>query len=141
MEASSVTGSIRQSDQITEKRVTFAMNPWATFWSTAIGKKIVMAITGAIMIGFVILHVLGNLKIFAGPEPMNTYSSFLRTVGMPELGYGDALWIVRIVLLSAVTLHIIAAVQLTRMSWHARPVKYRDRRDVETSWAAQTMRW
>jgi succinate dehydrogenase / fumarate reductase cytochrome b subunit len=140
MEASSATtGSV--PSQAAPKRLTLATNPLAIFWATAIGKKIVMAVTGVIMIGFVILHVLGNLKIFAGPGQMNAYSRFLRTVGEPELGYGDALWIVRIVLLTAVTLHIIAAVQLTRMSWKARPVDYRERKDVETTFAAQMMRW
>ncbi|HTR60898.1 MAG TPA: succinate dehydrogenase cytochrome b subunit, partial [Candidatus Binataceae bacterium] len=74
-------------------------------------------------------------------DEMNTYARFLRTVGQPELGYGDALWIVRIVLLTAVTLHIIAAVQLTRMSWAARSVKYTDRKNVESTLAARLMRW
>jgi len=122
-------------------RVNFPTNPIAIFWATAIGKKVVMAVTGVIMIGFVIMHVLGNLKVFAGADEMNTYARFLRTVGQPELGYGDALWIVRIVLLTAVTLHIIAAVQLTRMSWAARSVKYTDRKNVESTLAARLMRW
>jgi succinate dehydrogenase / fumarate reductase cytochrome b subunit len=100
-----------------------------------------MAVTGVVLVGFVIAHMLGNLKIFAGPGEINAYSRFLRTVGEPELGYGDALWIVRIVLLTSVTLHIIAALQLTRMNWKARPVGYRNRKDVETSFAARTMRW
>jgi succinate dehydrogenase / fumarate reductase, cytochrome b subunit len=124
-----------------EKRVAFPTNPIAIFWATAIGKKIVMAVTGVILIGFVIMHMLGNLKIFGGPEGINAYSRFLRTVGEPELGYGDLLWVVRIVLLTAVTLHIISAIQLTRMSWNARPVKYHERRDIETNFAAETMRW
>ena len=122
-------------------RVTFPTNPIAIFWATAIGKKVVMAVTGVIMILFVIAHVLGNLKVFAGPDEMNAYAQFLRTVGEPELGYGDLLWIVRIVLLTAVTLHIIAAVQLTRMSWAARSVKYNDRKNVESTLAARLMRW
>jgi succinate dehydrogenase cytochrome b subunit len=123
----------------TEKPV--ATNPLATFWATAIGKKVVMAVTGAVMVAFVIAHMLGNLKIFAGPYEINAYSRALRTVGQPELGYGDALWMVRIVLLAAVTLHIIAAVQLTRLSWKARPVNYQYRKNVESTWAAETMRW
>ena len=122
-------------------RVTFPTNPIAIFWATAIGKKVVMAVTGAIMILFLIAHVLGNLKVFAGPDEMNAYARFLRTVGEPELGYGDLLWIVRLVLLTAVTLHIVAAVQLTRMSWAARSVKYNDRKNVESTLAARLMRW
>jgi succinate dehydrogenase / fumarate reductase cytochrome b subunit len=138
MQASTAaTGAV----QPVEKRVKLATNPVAVFWSTTIGKKVVMAITGVIMVGFVIMHVLGNLKIFAGPDQINAYSLFLRTVGEPELGYGDLLWVVRLVLLSAVTLHIISAAQLTRMSWQARPVNYRDRKNVESTLAAQTMRW
>ena len=125
----------------TEKPEMLATNPLATFWATAIGKKVVMAITGAIMVAFVTAHMLGNLKIFAGPQEINSYSRALRTLGQPELGYGDALWMVRIVLIAAVTLHIVAAVQLTRLSWKARPVAYQYRKTVETTWAAKTMRW
>jgi len=125
----------------TEKPVMLAIHPLAAFWATAVGKKVVMAVTGAIMIAFVLAHMLGNLKIFAGPDEINAYSRALRTVGQPELGYSDALWMVRIVLLTAVTLHIVAAVQLTRLSWNARPVTYENRRSVETTWAAKTMRW
>jgi len=110
-------------------------------WNTMIGKKAVMAITGIALIGFVIAHMLGNLKIFAGPETINAYSRFLREVGMPELEYGQLLWLVRIFLLICVALHITAAVQLTRMSRAARPVGYAARRNVETTWAARTMRW
>jgi succinate dehydrogenase / fumarate reductase cytochrome b subunit len=111
------------------------------FWHTMIGKKVVMAVTGIVFIGFVIGHVFGNLKIFEGPDQINAYSGFLREVGMPELGYGQLLWLVRIVLLVSVTLHITAAVQLTRMSRAARPIGYAAKRDIETSWAARTMRW
>ena len=101
MEASSATtGSLQRTGQAADVRAMSATNPLAIFWSTAIGKKVVMAVTGVIMVGFVLLHMLGNLKIFAGPDQINAYSRFLRTVGEPELGYGDALWIVRIVLLT-----------------------------------------
>jgi succinate dehydrogenase / fumarate reductase cytochrome b subunit len=111
------------------------------FWHTMIGKKVVMAITGVVFTGFVIAHMFGNLKIFAGPDEINTYSRFLREVGMPELGYGQLLWLVRIVLFVCVSLHITAAVQLTRMSRAARPIGYAAKRDIETTWAARTMRW
>lgn len=140
MEASRVTSrSVQRIGQAVQRRVT--TNPLAIFWATAIGKKVVMAVTGVIMVAFVSLHMVGNLKVFAGPEQMNAYARFLRSVGEPELGYGDALWIVRIVLLTAVTLHIIAAVQLTGMSRKARPVGYQHREDVETTFAARTIRW
>jgi succinate dehydrogenase cytochrome b subunit len=111
------------------------------FWNTMIGKKVVMAITGIALVGFVIGHMLGNLKIFAGPETINAYSRFLREVGWPELGYSQLLWVVRIVMLVCVTLHLTAALQLTRMSRAARPIEYAAKRDIETTWAARAMRW
>jgi succinate dehydrogenase cytochrome b subunit len=110
-------------------------------WTSVIGKKIVMAVTGAVLILFVIAHMVGNLKIFSGQEEINAYSRFLREVGWPELGYGQLLWLVRIVLLTCAFLHITAAIQLTRMNWQARPVGYETKKDVETTWGALTMRW
>ena len=91
-----------------------APNRLLALWSSVIGKKVVMAVTGAVLILFVIAHMVGNLKIFSGPEEINAYSRFLREVGWPELGYGQLLWIVRSVLFVCVILHITAAVQLTR---------------------------
>src|SRR6202049_5256461 len=119
----------------------FASNRLVALWTSVIGKKVVMAVTGAVLILFVLAHMVGNLKIFSGPEEINAYSRFLREVGWPELGYGQLLWIVRIVLLVCAFLHITAAVQLTRMNWHARPVGYEARKDGETTWGAVTMRW
>jgi succinate dehydrogenase / fumarate reductase cytochrome b subunit len=118
-----------------------APNRLLALWSSVIGKKVVMAVTGAVLILFVIAHMVGNLKIFSGPEEINAYSRFLREVGWPELGYGQLLWIVRSVLFICVILHITAAVQLTRMNWQARPVGYDSRKNVETTWGAVTMRW
>ena len=142
MAASSMASEpVVKAGEVAEGTAAFESNRLLLLWSTVIGKKVVMAVTGVIMVGFVIAHMLGNLKIFAGPQEINTYSRFLREVGMPELGYGDALWIVRIVLLASVMLHIIAAVQLTRMNWQARPIGYRERKDIETSFAARSMRW
>jgi succinate dehydrogenase / fumarate reductase cytochrome b subunit len=112
-----------------------------TLWGTVIGKKVVMAITGFVLIGFVIAHMLGNLKIFAGPNEINDYSRFLREVGSPELSYGQLLWLVRIILLICMTLHITAALQLARMSWAARPTGYTVKREIETTFAARAMRW
>jgi succinate dehydrogenase / fumarate reductase, cytochrome b subunit len=118
-----------------------ATNRVMTLWNTMIGKKVVVAVTGVVLFGFVIAHMLGNLKIFAGPNEINAYSRFLREVGRPELGYGQLLWIVRIVLLICVILHVTAATQLTRMSWVARPTGYTNKRNIETTFAARTMRW
>jgi succinate dehydrogenase / fumarate reductase cytochrome b subunit len=122
-------------------RSVVASHRLTAFWHTMIGKKVVMAVTGVVLIGFVIAHMLGNLKIFTGPDEINAYSQFLREVGWPGLGHGQLLWLVWIVLLVCVTLHITAAVQLTRMSRAARPVGYSAKRDIESTWAARTMRW
>lgn len=122
-------------------RSVVASNRLMALWRTVIGKKVVMAVTGLVLVGFVIGHVLGNLKIFAGPNEINAYSQFLREVGSPALSYGQLLWLVRIVLLICVTLHITAAIQLTRMSWAARPIGYTVKRDIETTFAARVMRW
>jgi succinate dehydrogenase / fumarate reductase cytochrome b subunit len=118
-----------------------APNRLLVLWSCVIGKKIVMALTGAVLILFVIMHMVGNLKIFSGPEEINAYSRFLREVAYPELANGQLLWIVRIVLLICALLHITAATQLTILNRQARPVGYESKKDVETSWAALTMRW
>jgi len=118
-----------------------APNRLLVLWGSVIGKKIVMALTGAVLILFVLMHMVGNLKIFSGPEEINAYSRFLREVAYPELGYGQLLWIVRIVLLICAALHITAATQLTIMNRQARPIGYETKKDVETSWGALTMRW
>jgi succinate dehydrogenase / fumarate reductase cytochrome b subunit len=129
------------TESVETQQHPIASNRLMAIWTSVIGKKVVMAVTGAVLILFVIAHMVGNLKIFSGPEEINAYSRFLREVGWPELGYGQLLWIVRIVLLVCVFLHITAAVQLTRMNWRARPVGYENRKDVETTWGALTMRW
>jgi len=118
-----------------------APNRLLALWSGVIGKKLVMAVTGAVLILFVIMHMVGNLKIFSGPEEINAYSRFLREVGWPELGYGQLLWIVRSVLFVCVILNITAATQLTLINRRARPVEYESRKNVETTWGAVTMRW
>jgi succinate dehydrogenase / fumarate reductase cytochrome b subunit len=118
-----------------------APNRLLALWSGVIGKKVVMAVTGAVLILFVIMHMVGNLKIFSGPEEINAYSRFLREVGWPELGFGQLLWIVRSVLFVCAILHITAATQLTLINRRARPVEYESRKNVETTWGALTMRW
>ena len=106
-----------------------------------VGKKVVMAATGVILLGFVLAHMAGNLKVFQGPEHFNAYAEGLRTVGAPFFGRGQLLWAARIVLLAAVGLHIWAAWAVTRASWAARPEGYKRLELIETTWAARTMRW
>jgi succinate dehydrogenase / fumarate reductase, cytochrome b subunit len=105
-----------------------------TFYSTSIGKKVVMAITGLILFGFVIGHMLGNLQVFMGAKQMNAYAAMLKA-------NATLLWGVRIVLLVAVILHIVAAVQLTRMSQRSRPEGYHYKDVIQADYAARTMRW
>ena len=100
-----------------------------------------MAVTGGILFLFVVGHLLGNLKVFQGPEHFNAYAEGLRTVGAPFFGRGWVLWIVRSVLLASLFGHIWAAVGVTRASWRARPVAYHRLDPVETTYAARTMRW
>src|SRR5256886_11009793 len=105
-----------------------------------VGQKAVMAVTGVILFLFVVGHLLGNLKIFEGPEAFNAYAEGLRTVGAPFFGRGWLLWIVRVVLIAAVLAHIWAAIGTSRASWRARPVSYRRLEPIETTYAARTMR-
>jgi succinate dehydrogenase / fumarate reductase cytochrome b subunit len=106
----------------------------ARFYQTTIGKKAVMAVTGVILFGFVVSHLLGNLQFYLGRETMDHYAVALRT--MPAL-----LWAARIVLLVAVILHITASIQLTQLKNAARPVGYVKRKDVQASLASRTMMW
>jgi succinate dehydrogenase / fumarate reductase, cytochrome b subunit len=112
-----------------------------TLWSTSIGKKAVMAITGLILVLFVIGHMAGNLKVYEGEEKFNAYAAWLREIGSPAFGHEQVLWLARLVLLAAVVLHITAAAQLTRTSHAARPLPYRRRAYLEAGYAARTMRW
>jgi succinate dehydrogenase / fumarate reductase, cytochrome b subunit len=85
-----------------------APNCLFALWASVIGKKVVTAVTGVVLVLFVIAQMAGNLKIFSGPTEINDYSRFLREVAYPELAYGQLLWIVRIVLLVCAVLHITA---------------------------------
>jgi succinate dehydrogenase / fumarate reductase, cytochrome b subunit len=111
-----------------------------TLYRTTIGKKVVMAVTGLILVGFVVVHMIGNLKIFTGAEHLNAYAGFLRTVGEPIFPRETLLWIARIVLLGSVGLHIAAAYQLTRLDNASRPQRYAVKK-VTTNYASRTMRW
>jgi succinate dehydrogenase / fumarate reductase cytochrome b subunit len=105
------------------------------FWQSQVGKKAVMAVTGLIGVGFVVGHMLGNLQMFQGPEKMNAYAHFLKSLG-------GLLWLARAVLLGAVILHAVAAYQLSRMRLQARPVGYKKGSQWEVStFASRTIRW
>lgn len=112
----------------------------ATLLRSLVGQKVIMAMTGLVLVLFVIGHLLGNLKVYQGPEKFNAYAEGLRTLGEPFLGHGQALWLMRLGLIAAVVLHMAAAWRVSRASLIARPVGYRALRPVHTTWAARTMR-
>ena len=110
-------------------------------YRSSVGKKVVMALTGVVLVLFVLGHMAGNLKAFQGPEAFNHYAEGLREFGEPFLPRTGALWIARLGLLGAVGLHILAAVQLTRTSHAARSVDYGKEESLVFSYASRTMRW
>jgi succinate dehydrogenase cytochrome b subunit len=111
------------------------MNRLALFWQSSVGKKAVMAVTGLILVAYLITHVLANLLVFSGPERINRYAQLLHSSGA-------ALWGVRLVLLAALVLHVVAATQLAIRSRAARPEPYAGGRDPQVStFAARTIRW
>jgi succinate dehydrogenase / fumarate reductase cytochrome b subunit len=111
------------------------MTPIATFWETSVGKKAVMAVTGLILVAYLITHVLANLLVFTGPDRINRYAAVLHATG-------GALWAARLVLLVAVILHIVAATQLALRRQAARPVAYAAGREPQVSTlASRTIRW
>lgn len=110
------------------------MNGLLRFWRSTIGKKVVMAVTGIIGIIYVIGHMTGNLLMFSGQQAIHEYALLLRT-SMPLL------WAVRLGLLAAVILHVVAAYQLSMMARRARPEGYVERKPQVTTWAARTIKW
>ncbi len=112
------------------------MRPLRTFWHSTVGQKVVMAVTGLIMIGFLIAHVAANLQVFApdAAVKLREYALLLRR-------FGGLLWLVRGVLLVSLVLHVVAAWRLTRLDRAARPVAYA-RRDLQAATlASRTLRW
>ena len=105
-----------------------------SFWRSTVGKKVVMALTGAIGLGYVAAHMLGNLQVFEGAGKINAYAALLKS----NMGL---LWMARSVLVIAVGLHIVAAYQLARVSQRSRPVGYKRWRAVGSDFASRTMRW
>ena len=106
----------------------------AHFWSATLGKKAVMAMTGVILVGFVVVHLLGNLQVFVGPDKFNNYAHTLKS--LPAV-----LWGARLTLLSAVFLHIWSAFSLWRLKAAARPVAYHAQRSIASTYASRTMYW
>jgi succinate dehydrogenase / fumarate reductase cytochrome b subunit len=103
--------------------------------------KVLMAVTGILLVLFLVAHMLGNLKIFVGASSFDHYAHWLRDIGTPLLPRTWYLWIQRTVLTVAVIGHIWSATVLAMRARAARPVRYAHRQSVQGSYAARTMRW
>ncbi|MGI8728220.1 MAG: succinate dehydrogenase cytochrome b subunit [Solirubrobacterales bacterium] len=116
-------------------------------WSSTVGKKLIVGVTGVILAGYVILHMLGNLKTFQGngsPEvaaPLDKYAEFLRTVGEPVIPEDGVLWAVRVLLIAAFIVHIWGTVQLIKRNRAARPEGSGKPRVVQRSLSSRTLGW
>jgi len=110
------------------------MNLVGSFFRSTIGRKIIMALTGVILIGFVIGHLVGNLQIFSAPDKINGYAHFLQSLG-------PLLWVVRLGLLACVGLHIWAAAVLTLDNNRARSTPYGFKHTIQATLASRAMRW
>ncbi|MGH7499944.1 MAG: succinate dehydrogenase cytochrome b subunit [Gemmatimonadales bacterium] len=111
------------------------MNRLQALWDSSVGKKTVMAVTGLIGVLYVIGHMVGNLQLFEGAERINAYGRMLHGP------LNELLWVVRVVLILALALHVVAAWQLTARDRAARPVAYARRVSQVSTLASRTMRW
>jgi succinate dehydrogenase / fumarate reductase cytochrome b subunit len=116
-------------------------------YRSALGKKYIMAITGVALMGFVLVHLVGNLKIYLGKDgsgvyAVDHYGEFLRELLVPLAPRTVVLWILRVGLIAAFALHIHAAYSLTMMNRRARVTRYQSPRDyIAANFASRTMRW
>ncbi len=106
------------------------------FVESTIARKAVMAVTGIVLVLFIVGHLLGNLTLYIGPEAINAYGAFLRS-----FVHGWALWAARATLLTCAVLHVWSAASLTLDSWAARPKGYRRWEPKDSTYASRTMRW
>src|SRR3954453_20965258 len=119
-----------------------ALGTRPSLYSTAVGKKYVMAISGMVLMLYVLAHMVGNLKLYFGAKALDNYSHWLREVGEPALPRQALLWGVRVALIVAVGARITAPYQRTMINRRARPETYRSKRDyVAADFASRTMRW
>lgn len=110
------------------------MNRILALWKTTVGKKVAMAVTGTLMLIFLISHVISNVLIFSDPSHLDRYAVLVRS-------FGPALWIARIGLLACLIVHVVATWQLTQRARRARPRGYATHRYQVENYAARTMRW
>ena len=117
------------------------MTWFSELYKNAVVKKAIMAVTGLVLFGWLLGHLLGNLKVFQGAEKFNAYAEYLRTMGTPLLPEAGVLWLVRGLLSGSIVLHIWSATSLTLTNRRARSTDYEVRRGVQLDYAARTMRW
>jgi succinate dehydrogenase / fumarate reductase, cytochrome b subunit len=110
------------------------MNRLLALWQSAVGKKVVMAVTGAMLVLFLMSHAVSNFLVFIDPQHLDDYGAWLRS-------FGPLLWVARLGLIAAAGIHIMAAWQLTQMARVARPADYSRHQLVASTYAARTMRW
>jgi succinate dehydrogenase / fumarate reductase cytochrome b subunit len=131
-------GPVSGSATKPRKRKPFLLD----LYSTAVGKKYVMAITGLIGVGYVVVHMIGNLKMYLGQEDIDHYGEWLRELLVPFFPRTVTLWLLRGVLIVALVFHLHAAYSLTLMNRRARPEGYKSSREyVAANFASRTMRW
>lgn len=109
--------------------------------STTVASKIAMAVSGLFFVFFVLAHMYGNLKMFAGAEAYDGYAHHLRVLGEPYLPYSGGLWILRILLLVAIVLHVGAAARLWRRASAARGSSYAATKRLTQTYSSRVMRW
>lgn len=115
--------------------------PWPlSFYRSAVGKKWVMAVTGLVLIGYLVAHLVGNLKVYLGAEEIDAYAEALRDLGGDLFPHTSLLWLMRSGLLAAFLLHVHAAYSLTYTNWKARAGRYRERDYQVATYASRTMR-
>lgn len=108
---------------------------------STIALKMLMAVSGAVFIGYVLAHMYGNLKAFAGHDAFNDYAEHLRELGEPLLPHEGALWLMRVALLVSLVVHVYAAVTLWRRASNARSVQYVVKKNKHSSFSSHWMRW
>ena len=110
-------------------------------YRTSIGKKVIMATSGLVLVMYVIGHMIGNLKAFLSQQELNSYAEFLRRMGEPIFPHTVLLWIIRVVITAAFILHVYFAIDLSLHSRKARQQRYAHPDRVQSNPAPVTMRW
>ncbi|MGB8355110.1 MAG: succinate dehydrogenase cytochrome b subunit [Chthoniobacteraceae bacterium] len=108
------------------------MTPLLNFYNSSIGKKWIVALTGLVLIAYVIGHLIGNLQIFISPDQINWYGEKLHSMGL-------LLWVIRAFLIVCFVLHIVTTIKLAIENRQARPELYAEKKNIRTTTAARTM--